>query len=179
MLTLEDFITMEEIDLKYFPKENVSPAEEAYKWYLADTNSCIALKENSNVIAYVNILSLKEDIYNKVKYNKMNESQILVTDLELEKNKYFNYLYFSTIAIDPNHRNIQTLRKLIKQTTDKIIEIVNNGSNIIEVMADCSTPQGKKITQRLLKLKPFMKTSHNSTIHISDGNKFINTLNKL
>ena len=44
-------------------------------------------------------------------------------------------------------------------------------------MADCSTPQGKKITQRLLKLKPFMKTSHNSTIHISDGNKFINTLN--
>lgn len=177
-LTFEDFIKMEEIDHQYFPDENVSPAEEAYKWYLADSNSCVVVKNNSNVIAYVNILSLKKEIYDKVKHNEMNESQILVSDLELDKDKYFNYLYFSTIAIDKNHRDIQTLRELIDIASQKIIEIVNQGCEIKEVMADCSTPQGQKITQRFLKLKPFMKTSHNSMIHILSGDEFIKLLHK-
>jgi len=177
-LSFEDFIKMEEIDHQYFPDENVSPADEAYKWYLADPNSCVVVKDNSNVIAYVNILSLKKEIYDKVKHNKMNESQILFSDLELNKDKYFNYLYFSTIAIDENHRDIHTLRQLIDITSKKIIEIVNQGCEIKEVMADCSTPQGQKITQRFLKLKPFMKTSHNSMIHILSGDEFIELLHK-
>ena len=178
LLTFEDFIKMEEIDHQYFPDENVSPADEAYKWYLADPNSCVVVKDNSNVVAYVNILSLKEEVYNKVKFNEMNESQILVSDLELNKDKYFNYLYFSTIAIDKNHRDIYTLRQLIDITIAKIIEIVNQGCEIKEVMADCSTPQGQKITQKFLKLKPFMETSHNSMIHILSGKEFVKLLNK-
>ncbi len=177
-LTFNDFIKMEEIDHQYFPDENVSPADEAYKWYLADPNSCVVVKDNSNVVAYVNILSLKEEVYNKVKFNEMNESQILVSDLELNKDKYFNYLYFSTIAIDENHRDIHTLRQLIDVTSKKIIEIVNQGCEIKEVMADCSTPQGQKITQRFLKLKPFMETSHKSIIHILSGEEFVKLLNK-
>ena len=178
LLTFEDFIKMEEIDHQYFPDENVSPAEEAYKWYLADSNSCVVVKDNSKVVAYVNILSLKKEVYDKVKHNEMNESQILVSDLELDKDKYFNYLYFSAIAIDKNHRDIQTLRELIDITSAKIIEIVNQGSEIKEVMADCSTPQGQKITQRFLRLKPFMKTSHNSMIHILSGDEFIKLLHR-
>ena len=176
LLTFEDFIKMEEIDHQYFPDENVSPADEAYKWYLADSNSCVVVKENSNVVAYVNILSLKKEVYDKVKHNEMNESQILVTDLELDKDKYFNYLYFSTIAIDKNHRDIQTLRELIDITSKKIIEIINQGCEIKEVMADCSTPEGEKITQKFLHLMPFMKTSHNSMIHVLSGNEFIKNL---
>ncbi|MBQ8522404.1 MAG: hypothetical protein IJ458_01925 [Clostridia bacterium] len=177
-LTFKDFVKMEEIDHQYFPNENVSPADEAYKWYLADKNSCVVVKDKSNVVAYVNILSLKKDVYNKIKHNQINESQILVTDLELDKDKYFNYLYFSSIAIDKNYRDIQTLRKLLNVTREKIIEIINLGCSIKEVMADCSTIQGQKITQRFLKLKPFMETSHNSTIHILSGEEFIKQLIK-
>ena len=44
-------------------------------------------------------------------------------------------------------------------------------------MADCSTSQGQKITQRFLKLKPFMKTSHNSIIHILNGKDFLVNIN--
>ena len=149
-------------------------------WYneFIKQHSCVVVKDNSNVVAFVNILSLKKEIYDKVKHNEMNESQILVTDLELDKDKYFNYLYFSTIAIDKTHRDIQTLRELINITSKKILEIVNQGCELKEVMADCSTPQGQKITQRFLKLKPFMKTSHNSIIHILSGEEFVKLLNK-
>ncbi len=54
----------------------------------------------------------------------------------------------------------------------------NKGCEIKEVMADCSTQQGQKITQRFLKLKPFMETSHNSIIHILSGEEFVKLLNK-
>lgn len=175
-LTLKDFIKMEEIEHQYFPNENITPAKEAYKLYLSDSNTCFAVKNKSNVVAYVNILSLKKEIFEKVKNNEMNESEILVTDLELDKDKYFNYLYFSTIAIDKNHRDIKTLRQLINITVKKIKEIVNQGCQIKEVMADCSTEKGQKITQRFLKLKPYTKTSHNSIIHVSSGEEFLNNI---
>ncbi len=178
LLTLKDFIKMEEIDHQYFPDENISPAREAYKWYLADPNSCIVVKNNSKVIAYVNILSLNKETYDKIKYNKINESQILVSDLELDKDKYYNYLYFSAIAIDRKHRNIKTLMELIKITSNKLIEIISQGFHIKEVMADCSTSQGQKITQRFLGLQPFMKTSHNSLIHTLEGEQFCTFIKK-
>ncbi len=178
-LTLKDFIKMEEIEHQYFPNENISSAQEAYNWYLADNNSCVVVKKNEKVVAFVNILSLKKDIYDKVKFNIMNESEILVHDLELNKDKYDNYLYFSTIAIDKNYRNTQTLRNLLNVTIEKIIEIVNFGCEIKEVMADCATQQGEKIAQRFLKLKPFIKTSHNSVIHVLSGEEFLKVVKNI
>lgn len=174
-LEFKDFEKMEQIDRQYFPIENIAPAEESYKWYIANPNSCVVVKESDEVIAYINILSLKEEIYNKVKFNKMNESEIVVEDLELRGDKYFNYIYFPVIAIDKQHRNIKTLRNLLNATKEHMQTILIK-HKIIEVMTDCSTKEGQKITQRILKLKPFMKTSHNSTIHICDGDTFIKNL---
>ncbi len=176
-LTLKDFEQMEKIDHQYFQDGNIVSAKESYNWYLKDKNSCVALKENNVVVAYVNILSLKADVYHKIKNNLMNESNTKVEDLELSKEKYYNYLYFPVIAIDKDHRTVKTLKQLLNATTAHIKTILRkNKCKIIEVMTDCSTPQGEKITQRLLKLKPYKKTSHGSTIHILDGKTFLKQL---
>lgn len=174
ILTLQDFVKMEEIEHQYFPNENITTANEAYNWYLADPNSCIVVKNKNEVIASINILSLKEDVFNLLKYNKLNESEIKVEDLQLENTKYMNYLYFSSISVDKNFRNIQTLKKLIDATKTHIKKL--SCFNIVEVVADCSTPQGEKLATRFLKLKPFIKTDHGSVIHILDGKQFINNL---
>lgn len=174
-LTIKDFEQMEYIDHEYFSENTIAPAKEAYKWYLADPNSCIVVKENNKVVAYINILSLKKEVYDKVKNNILNESEIVMGDLELNKEKYFNYLYFPAIAIDQNYRNIRVLKKLLDVAKEHIKEITKNAT-ILEVMADCSTKEGTKITQRILKLKPYKKTSHNSTIHIAKGDDFVKNL---
>lgn len=172
-LTLEDFIEMERIEHQYFLDENISQAQEAYKWYKKDKNSCFVIKNQTKVIGFVNILSLKKEIFDKIKFNEMNESEIKMSDLELSKDKYYNYLYFSTIAIDKDFKNIKTLLQVLNITIKKILEIVNQGYKIKEVMADCLTKEGEKISERFLKLKPFNKTPHNSTIYILEGEKFI------
>lgn len=175
-LSLDDFIEMEKIECQYFPNENISPAIEAYQWYKIDKNSCFVIKQQSKVIGFVNVLSLKKDIFYKIKFNEMNESDIKMDDLELNKDKYYNYLYFSTIAIDKSFRNLKTLKELLNVSIKKILEIVNQGFIIKEVMADCLTKEGKKITERFLKLKEYNKTSHNSTIYTLSGEEFINNL---
>ena len=174
-LSFEDFEKMEAIDHQYFPDENISPALEAYKWYLADPNSCVVIKEDNVVVAYINILSLKKDVYEKVKNDVLNESEIVMEDLELKKEKYFNFLYFSVIAIDQNHRNVRTLKKLLDTTKSHIKNIIKD-CQLIEVMADCSTKEGKKITERMLKLKPYKNTSHGSVIYVAKGKEFIENI---
>lgn len=174
-LTIKDFEQMEEIDHEYFSNDTIAPAKEAYKWYLADPNSCIVVKEDNMVVAYINVLSLKKAVYEKVKNNILNESEIVVNDLELRKEKYYNYLYFPAIAVDKNYRNIRVLKNLLDVAREHIKTITKN-STILEVMADCSTPQGTKITQRILKLTPYKKTSHHSVIHIAKGDTFVKNM---
>lgn len=106
----------------------------------------------------------------------MNESEIKATDLESTKSNYYNYLYFSAIAINKDYRNLKTLRELIELTKKRLISVINQNYEIKEVMADCSTKEGEKIAQKFLHLTPFMKTSHGSTIHILKGSKFIKNI---
>lgn len=175
-LTLKDFVDMEKIDHQYFPNANITPAKEAYNWYLKDKNTIVALKEDGVVVAYINLLSLKKEIFDKIKHNQMNESQTKMADLETNKDKYMEYLYFASIAVEKGHRDLKTATKLFLKCREMLKNLLNSNIKIKEVMADCSTKEGKEIAKRILHLKPYMNTSHNSEIYVLDGNAFIKNL---
>lgn len=175
-LTFEDFVEMEKIDHQYFPDENITPAKESYKWYLKDKNTIVAIKEHGVVVAYINFLSLKKEVFDKIKNNQINESQTKMTDLETDKEKYMSYLYFASIAVEKGHRDIKTVTKLFLKCRSALKKLINSNVKIKEVMADCSTKEGREIAKRILHLKPYKKTSHSSEIFISDGQSFIKNL---
>lgn len=106
----------------------------------------------------------------------MNESQTIMTDLETNREKYMSYLYFASIAVEKDHRDIKTATKLFLKCRSALKKLTNSNVKIKEVMADCSTDVGREIAERILHLKPYKKTSHGSEIFISDGRSFIKNL---
>lgn len=179
--SLEDFKVMEDIEHSYFPNENITPAEEVLKWYQRNDLTCIGARNSNNeVIASVNILPLNERTFYDIYNNKMNEADVVSSQIERYENSKEYYLYLSSISINQNYRNnYRVITTLLKGCIDLYTLLTNRNIKIIKMMADASTEHGEKICKKLLKMDFIRDTSHNSKIYCIDGNDFINSFDKI
>ena len=178
---LEDFKVMENIEHSYFPNDNITPAEEVLKWYEKNSLTCIGIRNSNNeVIASVNILPLKEQTFYDIYDNKINEADVIDSQIEIyESNKEY-YIYLSSISIDKNYRNnYRVITTLLKGCIDLYKLLTNRNITIIKIMADASTEHGEKVCKKLLKMDFIRDTSHNSKIYCVDGNDFLESINRI
>ncbi|MFR2534245.1 MAG: hypothetical protein ACLTEH_05790 [Clostridia bacterium] len=153
-LDLKDFKKMEQIEHNYFPNENVTVAEEVYKWYLKNPDTCFAiLNETDEVIASCNLLPLKPMVIEKIMKEQLDEATITDKQIEVyEEGKVYD-LYLSAISIDPAYRNqISILKLLIKKVVAFFVKLEEQNITIRQIMAEASTKQGENICKKLLKM---------------------------
>ena len=179
--SLEDFKIMENIEHSYFPNDNITPAEEVLKWYQRNDLTCIGVRNSNNeVIASVNILPLNEKTFYDIYNNKMNEADVIDSQIEIYKNNKEYYLYLSSISINKNYRNnYRVITTLLKGCIDLYKILIGRNIKIIKIMADASTEHGEKICKKLLKMDYIRDTSHESKIYCVDGNNFIKSINRI
>lgn len=178
---LEDFEIMEDIEHSYFPNDNITPAEEVLKWYEKNSLTCIGIRNSNNeVIASVNILPLKEQTFYDIYDNKINEADVIDSQIEIyESNKEY-YIYLSSISINKNYRNnYRVIKTLLKGCIDLYKLLIDRNIKIIKIMADASTEHGEKVCKKLLKMDFIRDTSHNSKIYCVDGNDFLESINRI
>ena len=178
---LEDFKVMENIEHSYFPNDNITPAEEVLKWYQRNDLTCIGVRNSNNeVIASVNILPLNERTFYDIYNNKMNEADVVSSQIERYENCKEYYLYLSSISINQNYRNdYHVITTLLKGCIDLYEILIVRNIKIIKIMADASTEHGEKICKKLLKMDYIRDTSHNSKIYCVDENNFSKSINKI
>lgn len=178
---LKDFKRIEDIEHLYFPNDNITTAEEVMRWYERNNLTCIGVRnENNEIIASVNVLPLKIDVFNAIYENKMNEADVVYNEIEEYKDNNSYYIYLSSISIDMKYRNnYKVVTTLLKGCMDLFDLLMKRGILIEKVMADASTIHGEKICKKLLKMEYIRKTSHDSQIYSIDGQKFINTIKEL
>ena len=178
---LEDFKIMENIEHSYFPNDNITPAEEVLKWYQKNDLTCIGVRNSDNeVIASVNILPLNERTFYDIYNNKMNEADVIDSQIEKYENNKEYYLYLSSISINKNYRNnYRVITTLLKGCIDLYKILIDRNITIIKIMADASTEHGEKICKKLLKMDFIRDTSHNSKIYCIGGNDFMNSISKI
>lgn len=178
---LEDFEIMEDIEHSYFPNDNITPAEEVLKWYQRNDLTCIGVRNSNNeVIASVNILPLNERTFYDIYNNKMNEADVVSSQIERYENSKEYYLYLSSISINKNYRNnYRVIKTLLKGCIDLYTLLTNRNIKIIKIMADASTEHGENICKKLLKMDFIRDTSHNSKIYCVDGKDFLESINRI
>lgn len=178
---LEDFKVMENIEHSYFPNDNITPAEEVLKWYQKNNLTCIGVRNSNNeVIASVNILPLNKRTFYDIYNNKMNEADVIDSQIEIYEGNKEYYLYLSSISINKNYRNnYRVIKTLLKGCIDLYKLLIDRNIKIIKIMADASTEHGEKVCKKLLKMDFIRDTSHNSKIYCVDGNNFLESINRI
>lgn len=178
---LKDFEVMEEIEHSYFPNDNITPAEEVLKWYQRNNLTCIGVRNSNNeVIANVNFLPLKEKTFYDIYNNKINEADVIESQIESYENNKEYYLYLSSISISQNYRNnYYVIMTLLKGCINLYKLLIDKNIKIIKIMADASTEHGEKICKKLLNMDYIRNTSHNSKIYCMNGNNFVKSINRI
>ena len=178
---IEDFKAMENIEHSYFPNENISPAEEVFKWYEKNNLTCIGVRNSNNkIIASVNILPLHRDVFNDIYENNINEADVVSEQIETYEDNKSYLLYLSSISIDEKYRNnYKVITTLLKGCIDLLNILMKRNIKIEKVMADASTIHGEKICKKLLNMDYIRDTSHKSKIYCIDGQEVIQNIQKL
>lgn len=178
---LEDFETMENIEHSYFQNENITTAKEVLNWYEKNNLTCIGVRNSNNqIIASINILPLKKEVFYAIYENKMNEADVKYNQIEEYEDNNSYYIYLSSISIDKKYRNnYKVVTTLLKGSINLFNTLQKRNIKIEKVMADASTIHGEKICKKLLKMDYITDTSHDSKIYCEDGEKFINVIEKL
>ena len=178
---LEDFEKMEDIEHSYFPNDNITPAEEVLKWYQKNNLTCIGVRNSNNeVIASVNILPLNKRTFYDIYNNKMNEADVIDSQIEIYEGNKEYYLYLSSISINKNYRNnYRVIKTLLKGCIDLYKLLIDRNIKIIKIMADVSTEHGEKVCKKLLKMDYIRDTSHKSKIYCVDENNFVKSINRI
>lgn len=178
---LNDFKTMENIEHSYFPDDNITKAEEVMRWYQKNDLTCIGVRNiNNQIIASVNMLPLKRDIFHDIYEDKMNEADVISEQIEKYENNKSYYLYLSSISIDKKYRNnYRVITTLLKGCIKLFNKLIERNIKVEKVMADASTIYGEKICKKLLKMDYIRSTSHESKIYCETGEKFIESIEKL
>lgn len=175
---LEDFKMMEDIEHSYFPNENITPAEEVLNWYKKNNLTCFGLRNSNNeIIACVNILPLNKEVFYDIYEDKINEADVLYSQIEeYEDNKSY-YIYLSSISIDKRYRNnYRVITNLLNGGINILDLLFKRNIKIEKVMADASTIHGEKICKKLLKMDYIRNTNHESKIYCEDGEMFMKAI---
>ena len=143
--------------------------------------TCIGIRNSHNVIiASVNVLPLKKDIFEDIYENRINEADVVYEQIErYETNKSY-YIYLSSISIDKAYRNnYKVITTLLKGCVILFNLLIDKNIRIEKVMADASTIHGEKICRKLLRMDYIIDTSHDSKIYCEDGEEFIKAIEKI
>lgn len=178
---LIDFKKMEEIEHAYFPDDHITSAEEVMKQYQKNNMICIGVRnEKQEVIASINVLPLKQEVFQAIHQNQMNEADVTANQIEEYEDNHSYYLYLSSISIDVKYRNqYRVIMTLLKGCIELLEMLEKRKIKIEKVMADASTIHGRKICEKLLKMEFITDTSHESKIYCKEGKEWIETVQQL
>lgn len=178
---IKDFETMEAIERSYFSYNNITPAIEVLNWYRKNNLTCIGIRNcNNEIIASVNILPLKKEIFYAIYEDEMNEADVVCSQIEDYENNNTYFIYLSSISIDKKYRNnYRVITTLLKGCINMLDLLFKRNIKIEKVMADASTIHGEKICKKLLKMNYIRDTKHNSKIYCEDGEIFMESMLKM
>lgn len=138
--------------------------EDCINWYKVNPDIYIMIKILNQIIAYINIMPLNEECYNKIKDGNFIDVNIKPNMImKYEKNNTYN-IYLSSIVIHPDYRNGFIFKILFDSMFKKFIEMSKNNIFIKRILSDVVTIKGEKIA-KFLGMHKVNKSLHNSSIY--------------
>ena len=171
-LTLKDFQDLEAID-HAVGFSSITPADVCFEQYKRFPQFICVIRDGEKVIGYINTLALKPEIFHKFREAEIEENDITLDDIDYETQPV--HLLFQSIAIHPKHQNMRNAKRLFEIFFQHTKQMVENGMQVAEFIAECSTNKGVAMATRYWKMKPYKKTKYGQ-IYTLDGKSFMEKL---
>lgn len=172
--TMNDFIDMEQLELKYYSEEHVTPHEEAYLWHLSNPNTDFALEDNGNIVAFTDILPIKQEIFDRIVSGTYNDKYLEAEDLinmdALKEGDCVNLL-LSCVVVHEDYRNTDALKTLLNAHLDYYRKFLGKGILIDTVITSNVTDAGERFSEKM-GFERIGRTEHKTTLYQTSFKQF-------
>jgi hypothetical protein len=150
--TMEDFIEMEKLELRYYAEEHVTPHEEAYLWHLENPQTGMVLEDQGKIIAFMDLLPVKQNVFEGIKSGIFNDKYLTTDDMvkmdQLNPGDRINLL-LSCVVVEESYRKTEALDMLLKAHLNYYLSYVEKGIVIDSVITSNVTKQGEKFSEKM------------------------------
>lgn len=179
--TMDDFIYMEKLELKYYAEEHVTPHEEAYLWHLANPKSGFVLEDGSRIAAFTDILPVKQDVFHQIAAGTLNDKYLSVSDLvemgDLRAGDTLNLL-LSCVVVDDEYRETDALKRLLCAHLSHYRTYAEKGIRLGTVLTSNVTMAGEHFSERL-GFKKIGRSEHGTTLYHISFQEFFEQVNRM
>jgi len=141
---------MLKIDALVYPEQQQATFDEVLDRYKVNKNLYILLYNNQELIGYICLLPIKEELYNKILLeNRLYDSDIPGSFLEeyIPGNSY--KLYIISMAIHPKYHGQGLSKHLVKGFHEYLLTHKKNGVDFTSVLSTAVTNDGKLMLERM------------------------------
>lgn len=177
-LTIEDFIEMENLELKYYSSEHVTPHEEAFKWHLDFPETGVVLEDQGRIIAFLDLLPIKDTVFQSIQSGLYNDKYLTTNEIvkldDLIIGDNVNLL-LSCIVVDDKYRKTDALKILLHTQLSFYQTYLNQGIRIEHIITSNVTKQGERFSEKM-GFQRIGESEHGTVLYIST---FENLFNKV
>lgn len=170
-LTFEDHVRMFEIEREYFQIEYCDTPELSWKLYCQnnETYLCVRDTENGKIAAHLTLIPVSEETFNSILSGNIIDSDISAAQTLKYDSPGEYKLHFSAVAIAVKYREQNLISLLYRELKRKIADLKNRGIVITGISADCVCRDAEILCEKLLNMKFFKLSNHNSEIYWTDS----------
>lgn len=170
-LTEAHFAQMAALEQKYYPSDCITPPAEAYRWYRHYPGSTIAAAVGDEIVAFVNLFPVKEEIYRSLRAGTFNDHTLTVEGIvDPEKNNGEPlFMFLSCVLTEPEYRHLGLTRHLLRLAVEQYEPVAERCRGII---TDNVTEEGAVFSRRY-GFEQVKSSTHNSLIFEQDYGSFV------
>lgn len=138
---LEDMVELDK--LTYLPEDSAD-IEELENWFKRNNDICVLLKNKNKLIGYSIFFPLTKKCYENYINGKILEGEIKQSEILKWVDNSVPFVLFNNISIHPQFQNGEAVKIITLGIRTKIKELKNRNINLLNVVAECDSPDGKK-----------------------------------
>ncbi|MEF9935208.1 MAG: GNAT family N-acetyltransferase [Clostridium sp.] len=173
MLTVEDFIEMENLEKRYYSEEFITPYSEAYLWYKHHPHSLYIERVDGKIVGFINMFPIKENVYSLIDRGVYNDSNLTHNDIiPLNEISKGDNMFLSCIVVNKDYRGLGITNRLLQGAANIYREYAQR---IDYIITDNVTGDGERFSRRLGLLVHCIST-HDSVIFKGKYKDFVKNI---
>ena len=170
-LTPQHFEQMAALEAKYYGEDRITPAPEAYRWYQRFPATTVAAAMGDEIVAFVNLFPVKEEIYHALRAGDFNDHTLTLEGLAdpHDGSEKPLHMFLCCVLTEPAYRGVGLTRHLLSLAIEQYEDVQHRCRSII---TDNVTPEGAEFSRRY-GFEQVQTSNHDSLIFEQDYASFV------
>lgn len=178
---MNDFLEMEQLELRFYSEEHVTPHQEAYLWHLSNPMTGFALEDCGRIVAFTDILPVKDEVFRRILNGTFNDKYLTAEDLVnmdmLQEGDTVDLL-LSCIVVREDYRRTDALKRLLNAHLDYYRSFIKRGIKIGTVLTSNVTKDGERFSERM-GFEYLGRTDHETALYRTSFQRFDEQVRRL